>query len=1298
MTEVVVVPTKEVSLTTEELKSIYKELGLDVESFLNLYIESRLNFDAPNIFVLLLQKIIEFDEVRLFLSRDPKKGINIILPKNKTGIYLEEGRNNTSTTDNKRELQPSNANHEFYGFAVKQAVNVVGVYVVGHSVNFIPNDLYGAHISKSQMYRVLGQWLIASGVIVKNMKGKTFIVSNDEKANMTLFKSLYGILIFVNHLNLQCYTDLLLEWRPKAKKPVGFYESLGVYDMPAEGSDMIEYTPDKRASPLFDVLVKIEPYVHYKFSQIWKNAWWFDTIRLKIFDIFERPFNAKEIVDKVKAKHDDQQRRGKIIQEVWDKKFKENMYRWMYIQKFGMDKFLKLTKDQKFYPETDLPHIGYNILELCPKKEADIVRLAVKNYSGEEPQVNVATKLLHKLNRYLELGAPKKELQQIWKQFQMYVPNRMPNGWIMYKSQKLICPHKLDILKMEIEGRTDYFINKIIEEYGIGNEIKFCAICGEEIAKQYEDGLVAYEAGMRVNTVSADDEMKEYLFGIINTIVRSYVHFIELYSLNETNRLIKNIIESIYEIISIIENKIYKVKTSSDTDKKNRLDLFIYIYVFAMLSKIIVDNPKKLTFVGVKPQYDALNKFSINLINNLTKVENLDDAFVKLTFTKAYEIISKNIKMKLQSAEEIKQLQFEGTIHQLTTENTSGSKEDTSKHLKLKEDTALNIFINAYQSKLFQTKMSDSILEIKDDAVTTTVINDKNWTDYYKKLEPYVETDRTMYLDMLAKRKPVYQPIIKTRQFVKGEINQALLARQYGYKINEINKKFIESQIQGGVEKTQKNTEELDNTTEKREETIENISKPIENINNTIENISSTIGKDEDPILGIGYKDIQREKEIDLESRGLTAEEKINVQPVQVKEIVEEEPVDILLPHMEPEENEEIEEMKYSKSGHHKLTDRKHKVTNASIIKTSLLSVIHRHLWKWDVYVKLSNFNGSGMSNYKLNDLKIKKENGDIYIDQICGICYSNYYTEDDKISKMLHQAREKESFYNYYENRCPVTNNIHDMKGDKCVECGLTEFNNAYFEKYLDDYKKEIRISIKIPTETPVEKFANKKLESWKYNPGVFDNFLSLGSLTKLNKTQFQNFAQNIGITDNYLWTDIIDGKVHSYKSGVGARPERCDIYVKNIIILYSTLCNNRQLSVIPKLIAESVSVAGAAKLPPLKEFAGNYMKYHAEAQLLFDRKKLAEFSYEYLMDILIRLKSVLDKTVKTLGTTFVRTQLENIILTESEIAKLPQVKRQILEQSKDADASVASDMVGKDTGRNDFSTEDIDYHAEPD
>ncbi|QJX70895.1 hypothetical protein F-liban_126 [Faustovirus] len=251
--------------------------------------------------------------------------------------------------------------------------------------------------------------------------------------------------------------------------------------------------------------------------------------------------------------------------------------------------------------------------------------------------------------------------------------------------------------------------------------------------------------------------------------------------------------------------------------------------------------------------------------------------------------------------------------------------------------------------------------------------------------------------------------------------------------------------------------------------------------------------------------------------------------------------------------------------------------------------------------------------------------------------CVAEGKTKDDIIRSKLKERELRVDLFRYYENRCPVSNTVHDYKDDQCVKCGATklmfdlshkEANDArddYFDKYKDKFIHDRKSDMKIlmesvditdPEPSDYEKHL-KELEKYTQWSQNYKRVLELANEYKLNV----NLINNLGHSENIDYTQlgsadyIPDDPEFKYDT----RVFRVDGYIMGMFRYYNRLRNNN-LSDDMREIKDAIILSGSNI--DTKEFPDITGDYFLAKQYFIRNKKpreLLQFLIEQFCDKLL-------------------------------------------------------------------------------
>lgn len=192
-----------------------------------------------------------------------------------------------------------------------------------------------------------------------------------------------------------------------------------------------------------------------------------------------------------------------------------------------------------------------------------------------------------------------------------------------------ICPHYIDMGYMVVAGQDIVNKNKnlILDRYGIQSYVSnrnindrdsYCKICGGLLYKYDEEDITFKEKDNYVIEIE-DDDIFQMVRKELQFVLNNYV---VVTPAKDSSRSVTNQLHKVIDAVSnLIRNKILnvqidlmKIKTLNDNDMWVLIDIYVYIYIFAVLSQLIFTNSELLSFKydvggkrnGIRPKGGAV--------------------------------------------------------------------------------------------------------------------------------------------------------------------------------------------------------------------------------------------------------------------------------------------------------------------------------------------------------------------------------------------------------------------------------------------------------------------------------------------------------------------------------------------------------------------------------------------------------------------------------------------------------------------------------------------------------------------
>jgi len=997
-------------------------------------------------------------------------------------------------------------------------------------------------------------------------------------------------------------------------------------------------------------------------------------------------------------------------QHAFSRKLKEMRYRWIYIEKFGFDKFQAMYASMMKNGEeptsmlsanvkkiTDVYLMNVPIMTILPKNVRDIVEVEfqrVEKYADAlsknncphldiENEMRMAVDNTVRLQKYNDIKKfiPEKERN---------ISTGIPQTMITCTNCKfpLICPHVRDLNELEKSRKTDDETRAFINKYAdVPIESQFyCKICGEPISDDSSlEGTVAFAEGQVEDYHYADDELRDFIWQEASHLVRNFTETSGVQTNKFTNKFIGTVVTSVYEFIFAIEKKLIKSKTSSIDEIRNKKKLFTVIYVMALLVKIISENSSRLRFVANKRDFKnektkvsgLTGKFekipvgkllgmALNIIVSsqnvlITKIEGMSNTVVQNSLLKAFKVINtllgKTVVPQVKDEEIITTLLLDPLYRYIISAHvwTSLSKNVVS------NETVGNKAVTAFK------KLKDSYLDpnvslgkdIKEMEKSTYVFEgikepkfDMKYVELFDKITDLSKTDADKNVN------PV--DALYTGYWIKSFLHtfEYIHSRMYIHPLWKVD------------------------ILEDADETLRiEVNKPYQEYFDK----GKTLAKSERVLfdLMLYYK----------------------MRTYQV------------LPFIKNSEfitDSEPDKYLAQKYGDHLNTKFNFKLGFEEPKKVGF------HFHKWDIIV----YDTNGVKKaFTLKDInkKTEEENADKHTwhvdDVYCSICFypkstitTTYVEKKIDPVELLESNQTLESFYNFYSNQCPALSgkpeNLHEFNSkETCSKCGYVkgEHNKTYFTKWLPVFNKEVVseqndeeleptdwTTVKMPQSIEHPKIGDD-IKKWKFNPNVITEVANAthGIVEKkfiikaIKKTAYYNLWLNLGLSQSLDFDDLMSGKATPYKDitilNAKIRETQIGNYIYKLMVDYNMLKNHKNLTLSPEM-KELITPELLKVLDKLPDFTNDFTIGYNQLKRTYykndDVHNLASWVLEFLCKTILKIY----KAAKETGP-FLAFYIGEIFDSEKNISKPKDNKMaQVLANTKSDDTAIMQDDTVSD------------------
>lgn len=1068
---------------------------------------------------------------------------------------------------------------------------------------------------------------------------------------------------------------------------------------------------------VLDFVKQLEPLLTRKRSVMFESSLYHDLWIADMLKVFEQFMDGKQkdFLQNLKDMLTNQSK-DEIIsaesslkrQREFSRKLKEMRYRWIYIEKFGFEKFQAIYASMMKNGEeptsmlsknvkkiTDVYLMNVPIMTVIPKNVRDIVEVEfqrVEKYSDAlsknncphlpiENEMRMAIDNTVRLQKYNEIKKfiPEKERN---------ISTGIPQTMITCNNCKfpLICPHVRDLNELEKSRKTDDEIRAFINKYAdvpIDSQF-YCKICGEPISDDSSlEGTVAFAEGQVEDYHYADDELRDFIWQEASNLVRNFTETSGVQTNKFTNKFIGTVVSSVYEFIFAIEKKLIKSKTSSIDEIRNKKKLFTVIYVMALLVKIVNENSSRLRFVANKRNSnDAKTKISgvfekipvgkllgmaLNIIVSsqnilITKVEGMSNTVVQNSLLKAFKVID-----TLLGKTVVPQIKDEEIITTLLL------------------DPLYRYIISAHV-----------FIEVSG---KSNVVGDKAVTAFKKLKDSYLDPKVSLGKDIKEMEKSTY-------------VFEGIKEPKFDMKFVELFDKITD------LSKTDLNS----NFSDKNPVDALYTGYWIKSFLHTFEYIHSRMY-----IHPLWKVDI-------LEDADETLRIEVN-KPYQEyfdkgKKLAKSERVlfDLMLYykmrtyHVLPfVTNSEFitdkDPNKYlaQKYGDHLNTKFNFKLGFEEPKKVGF------HFHKWDIIVYDTN---NGKKAFTLKDIgkKTEEENADKkpwHVDDIyCSICFypkstitATYVEKKIDPVELLENNQIQDSFYNFYSNQCPALSgkpeNLHEFNSkETCSKCGYIkgDHSNTYFTKWLPVFKKDVLVEdekgdelkptdwtdVKMPQSIENPKIGDD-IKKWKYNPNVITEVANAthGIVEKkfliknIKKPAYYNLWLNLGLSQSLDFDDLMSGKSTPYKDitllNSKIRETQIGNYIYKLMVDYNTLKNHKNLTLSPEM-KELITPELLKVLDKLPDFTTDFNTGYNQLKRSYYTPEDAHYLSEWVLEFLCKTILKIYKAAKEIGP-FLAFYIGEIFDSEKNISKPKDNKMaQVLANTKSDDTAIMQDDTVSD------------------
>ena len=636
----------------------------------------------------------------------------------------------------------------------------------------------------------------------------------------------------------------------------------------------------------------------------------------------------------------------------------------------------------------------------------------------------------------------------------------------------------------------------------------FCKICGSQLLEADNEGGVRFTERNEFSNNDFDNPIKTLIWKETVFIITTYIKFIKPMPIKP---LINSIVSGLYEVIHQEEIRLLNNKTNISANIRDILIIYTNIYIYAILSVMILNNPTKMMFGRDDPNRKGKHFNKQSNQEETVKQSNQDETnkqssieeTVKQSSIEKSKSPSINNKVKkdvLTSSEYI-------ADDELTTEpkHSKGKKynykggavtNDKKVYEKFLLLTSINLMliskdITIKKSPLFS---ADSIREEflqKAYPWALSILNIKNKEENEEKdsIIKKIESGDSFY-DYVYYVKKLYNQNLKHDDFTN------VLGRSE----NQINSNIKTVSPYGTIKLPERFKKSIYN--DYAWESFMSV------YDYTMEEIYQHNFLKKSPIVNDYYEKYSKllilQKEIMKEDK-----KKNTIQSFKIQF-----------------NNKQFDYTHLDLTQFYCSTGQKHKINNLIFkdgSKTVELSVKEAtDIVKSKDDKKIADFARYTLVNERCQYCKELVRNSTIKEGQLEN--FNEVFRKLDHIS----------AFFQYYKDRCPV-NELHEIKDDKCKKCNISinELDNmdkTYYNKYVDKFKKVegknqglILSKLKHSKDHSKDHSKNTKRNNslTSVNDAYIFSMKNLAEWSKLSNVKY-SLLLNIGLTEEYRWEDM--------------------------------------------------------------------------------------------------------------------------------------------------------------------------------
>jgi hypothetical protein len=885
---------------------------------------------------------------------------------------------------------------------------------------------------------------------------------------------------------------------------------------------------------------------------------------------------------------------------------------------------LEFVKLEKYY-ETQRKHIPIydTVSSLFWALSVDNTKVIKERLNELEKELKIPTNL-HKLSTMIQAG-----------DIDVVCPH------VIDRARHTLKPYKNDIKK------SGEIRDHLIKTYSLPAmpDGHYCKICGELIADTDDDEIAKYVSGKRVSFVVEYDMLKTQIWKEVVHIITGYVKFKDSVNIAP---IITSITNSIRPELGSIESNLIKIKTNNKDSIKELMGIYTTIYTFAIVVHMINKNYGKITFSARPPvrgrgEKSQKHEYKPKKNKNPLKPVKKNSIISDLSEDDNYIMEESPLLEDTSIMEESPLLEDTSMMDDTTGGNASGK--DIQMRLQ-------NIINNAlYLVMRIKNIAINNVSSLSSDAIKPLLLNAFKWAGTLSNTAPKYEEKKPETANFLGVD-PIYKYLIYAHNMNNYYNNKEKKLISYG------DTKTILGRDLSTIESDFKYNKSIYETAPVPPNWNGNESLyTYDSFKYIIEYVKGKqYNKNAVPYSSYLNDHIEKFKHLKVLQNKLHQNLKME--------------------RRSPMNNIELQDI-YAIT----LNDFSPGVIK---IENHYCNTGERHKFNIFIYQK-ANFKGvlsgprkefpkSDILNWlKTNDTKkIEDFKKWFIVDEKCSKCNTlSSKVKNLGIEKTLEKNHITESFFSYFENRCPK-GELHDFtiiaennKGESdCTKCHITKTiidkqDKKFYDKYQKIFKKIQTTKLTLEKKEIQEIFSSnrektpllKSFPPWKINNG---SVLELSRLVKIKYNILINIGLIAGIKYKLIESEKINPHMECSDEALGIR----NIYLYDYYLyahrFYYTIKNYDAISDIPldlkTLMSKNKIRDLHRKLPDINV---NFMKQYEYYKINATPTELANFLLHSLCNTILTINTNMKKALMTTSMDVIKHITNTIVNTEKTLSE---------------------------------------------